>query len=122
MINAEYVVYNMCVCVCVLICMWFEYNNIIIMHNLYIYNIYNNICIGVCVYIYIYTIVYKVPVFISIFFIDLSYNHNPHYYIFWFHCLAVLLPIHFFSRILYIYLFIISPLQFILLSLCYDLT
>ena len=74
---------------------------------IYIY-MYRCVCVYVCINIYI--IVYKIPVFHFSFFItDLLYNHNPHYYIFWFHCLAVLLPNHFFLEY-YIFLYLLFSL------------
>ena len=47
LINAEYVVYIMCVCVGVLICMWFEYIYVCV----YIY-MYRCVCVYVCINIY----------------------------------------------------------------------
>ena len=71
LINTEYVVYSMCMCV--LTIMWIEY-----------------------IYIFLY-IRYQFS-FPPIFIIDLPYNHNPDYYICCSHCLF-LQPIQFFSII-----------------------
>ena len=74
LINTEYVVYIMCVCV--LTFMWIEY-----------------------IYILLY-IRYQFS-FPPIFIIDLPYNHNPDYYICCSHCLFIQ-PIQFFSNIFFI--------------------